>query len=240
MAFLSQQQAQLATSVVPVVNPASVMEPFSNPQSNGQLQTEKDIGAVSDPLQHAYTIDQLVDESDDGLCGQLHEDYYADASFLIKVNPPISEQRSYPAFPSMDHNRHNWFPEGCQSHNSNLSGLESGNYLTQALPIGSSTDGTLLSVMSQYRQPLAHMEHEARNQVGPPQNFLPRTHEASPPIADTCGYTQTMASSGNSHVAPVGSLDNMQRANFIQQNSGMVPDFTNSTCREDHGPDNSC
>ncbi|CAL5080073.1 unnamed protein product [Urochloa decumbens] len=231
---ISQQQAQLATSVF---NPASVIEPFSNPQSNGQLQTE-DIGAVSDPLQHAYTIEQLVDESDNGLCGQFHEDY-AGASFPIKVNPPISEQSSYPAFSSMDHNRHNWFPEWCQSHNSNLSGLESGNCLARALPIGSSTDGTLVSVMSQYKKPLTHMEHEARNQVGLPQNFLPGTYEASPPIADTCDYTQNLASSGHNHVAPLGSLDNMHRANFIQQNSGMAPDFTNRSRLEDHGPDNS-
>ncbi|CAL5075634.1 unnamed protein product [Urochloa decumbens] len=230
---LSQQQAQLATSFFPVDNPASVIEPFSNPQSNGQLQTE-DIGAVSDPLQHAYTIEQLVGENDDGLCGQLHEDY-ADASFPIKVNPPISEQHSYNAFSSMDHNRHNWFPEGCQSHNSDLSG----NCLAQALPIGSSTDGTLLSVMSQYNKPLTHMEHKARNQVGPPQNFLPGTHEASPPISHTCDYTQNLASSGHNHVAPVGSLDNKQRANFIQQNSRMAPDFTNRFRLEDHGPDNS-
>uniref|UniRef100_K4A3G1 Uncharacterized protein n=1 Tax=Setaria italica TaxID=4555 RepID=K4A3G1_SETIT len=221
----SQQQAQLAKSVFPVDNPASVIEPFSNPQGNGQLQTGE-IGAVSDTLQHACTIKQLIDESDDGLCAQLHEDYYADVSSPIKVNPPVSEQHSYTASASIDHNRHNWFPEGCQLHNSNLCGLESGDCLAQALPVGSSTDGALISAISQYKQPSAHMEHEAKNQV-----------EASPPFPDTCNCTQNMASSGNSDVAP-DSLDNMQFTNFIQSNPGRAPDFTNRPSGG-HGPDNS-
>ncbi|XP_022680290.1 uncharacterized protein LOC101761833 isoform X2 [Setaria italica] len=232
----SQQQAQLAKSVFPVDNPASVIEPFSNPQGNGQLQTGE-IGAVSDTLQHACTIKQLIDESDDGLCAQLHEDYYADVSSPIKVNPPVSEQHSYTASASIDHNRHNWFPEGCQLHNSNLCGLESGDCLAQALPVGSSTDGALISAISQYKQPSAHMEHEAKNQVGLPKNVLPRTQEASPPFPDTCNCTQNMASSGNSDVAP-DSLDNMQFTNFIQSNPGRAPDFTNRPSGG-HGPDNS-
>ncbi|RLM84678.1 uncharacterized protein C2845_PM04G09670 [Panicum miliaceum] len=185
------------------------------------------IGAVSNPIQHAKSIKKLIDESDDGLYAHLHKDNYADVSFPIKGNPPISEQHSYPAFASMDHNRHSRIPKGCQLHSSNLSGLESSNCLTQALPIGSSTDGTLLNAVSQYKQPSAHMEHEARNQVSLPQNLLPRTQGTSSSVPDMYGNTQNMASSGSSHVAPVASLDNMQWASFIQQNPGMAPDFTN-------------
>ncbi|PUZ69585.1 hypothetical protein GQ55_2G121700 [Panicum hallii var. hallii] len=100
---LSQQQDQLATSAFIVDNPSSVIEPFSNLQSNGTLHMAKDIGAVSYPLQHANSIEpglhslvnnrlaqsapfprslqeqqQLTDQSDNCLYGQLHKDYCAD------------------------------------------------------------------------------------------------------------------------------------------------------------------
>lgn len=222
----SQQQAQLAKSVFHVDNPASVIGPFSNPQGNGQLQIGE-IGAVSNTLQHAYTIKQLIDESDNCLCAQLHEDYYADAdvSSPIKVNtPPVSEQHSYTASASMGHNRY-------------LSGLESGDCLAQALPVGSSTDGALLSAISQYKQTSAHIEHESKNQVGPSKNVLPMTHEASPPFPDTCDCNKNMASSVNSDVA-TGSPDSMQFTNFIQSNPGRAPDFTNCSSGG-RGPDNT-
>ncbi|CAN6166047.1 unnamed protein product [Urochloa humidicola] len=61
---LSEQQAQLTTSVFPVDNPTSVIEPLSNPQNNGQLHIVKDIGEQQ----------QLTDQSDNGICAQLYED----------------------------------------------------------------------------------------------------------------------------------------------------------------------
>uniref|UniRef100_K3ZQH1 DEUBAD domain-containing protein n=1 Tax=Setaria italica TaxID=4555 RepID=K3ZQH1_SETIT len=251
---LSQQQDQLTTSAFIMDNPSSVIEPFSNLQSNGQLQMVKDIGAVSYPLQHANSIEQstglhslannrleqqLTDQSDNCLYGQLHKDIYADVSFPTKVNPPISGQHSYAAFASMDH-RYNWFADGCQSHNNNLSGLESGNCLTEALPSGSNTHGTLFSAISQYKQPSLHVGHggsspsqllEPRNQVCPPQNFLPRSQDTNLPFSDMYGYTQNVASGTSSQVAPVGSLDGSHWTNFIQQSPGMLPDITNRPFR---------
>ena len=224
----------------------------------------KDIGAASYPLQHANSIEpglhslvnnrlaqsapfprslqeqeQLTDQNDNCLYGQLHKDYCADVSFPTKTNPPISEQHSYAAFGPMDH-RYNWFPDGCQLHNNNMSGLESGNCLTQALPSGSNTDGTLFSAISQYKQPSVHLGHggssrcqvlEPRNQVRPPQNFLPRSQDTNPPFSDMHGYTQDMASRTSSQIAPVGSLDGSHWTNFIQQNPAMAPDFTNRPFR---------
>jgi hypothetical protein len=262
---LSQQQDQLATSAFIVDNPSSVIEPFSNLQSNGTLHMAKDIGAVSYSLQHANSIEpglhslvnnrlaqsapfprslqeqqQLTDQSDNCLYGQLHKDYCADVSFPTKVNPPISEQHSYAAFGSMDH-RYNWFPDGCQLHNNNnMPGLESGNCLTQALPSGSNTDGTLFSAISQYKQPSVHLGHggssrsqvlEPRNQVRPLQNFLPRSQDTNPPFSDMYGYTQDMASHTSSQIAPVSSMDGSHWTNFIQQNPAMAPDFTNRPFR---------
>lgn len=264
--ILSQQQAQLATSAFAVDNPASFTEPFSTLQSNGELETAKDIGAVSYPFRHANSMKQstglhclvnkrlaqsapfprllqeqhqLIDQSDNGLYAQLHEDYYTDVSFPTKVNLQISEQHSYAD--SMDH-RYNWFPEGCQSHNNNdnLLGLQSGNCLPQALPSGSSTDGTLFSAISQYKPPSVHMGHggssrsqliEPRNQFGPPQNFLSRSQDSNPMFPDMYGFTQNMTSGTSSQVAPVGFLDNSHWTNFIQQNPGMPSNFTNRPFR---------
>ncbi|CAN6197728.1 unnamed protein product, partial [Urochloa humidicola] len=103
---LSQQQDRLATSAFIMDNPSSVIEPFSNLQSNNdQLQMVKDTGADSYPLQHTNSIGQstglhslannrsvhsapfprslqeqhqLTDQSDNCIYGQLHKDYYAD------------------------------------------------------------------------------------------------------------------------------------------------------------------
>ncbi|CAN6210079.1 unnamed protein product [Urochloa humidicola] len=132
---------------------------------------------------------------------------------------------------------YNWFSDG-QSHNNNLSGLESGNNcLTQALPSGSNTDGTLFSAISQYKQPSVHLGHvgsspsqllEPRNQVCLPQNFLPRIQDTNPPLM--YGYTQNMTSGTSSQVATVGS-DGSHWTNFIQQNPAMPPDFTNRPFR---------
>jgi hypothetical protein len=262
---LSQQQDERTPSAFIMDNPSSVIEPFSNLQSNGQLQMVRDIGAVSYPLQHANSIEQpiglhslannrlvhsapfprslqeqqLTDQSDKCLYGQLHKDIYADVSFPTKVNPPISGQHSYAAFASMDH-RYNWFPDGCQPQNNTLSGLESGNCLAEVLPSGSNTDGTLFSAISQYKQPSLHLGHggsspsqllEPRNQVCPPQNFLPRSQDTNIPFSDMYGYTQNMASGMNSQAAPVGSLDGSHWTNFIQQSPGMPPDFTNKPFR---------
>ncbi|KAF8692699.1 hypothetical protein HU200_039533 [Digitaria exilis] len=260
----SQQQGQFAMPAFIMDNPSSVNEPLSNVQSNGQLQM-MDIGAVSYPIQHANSIEQstglhslpnrrlaqsapiprpmqeehqLTDQNDNCLYAQLHKDYYGDVSFPTKVNTRISEQHSYAAFAPMDH-RYNWFPDGSQLHNNNLSGLETGNCLTQALPSGSNTDGTQFSAISQYKQPSVHMGHgglsprhllEPRNQVCPPQNF-PRSRDTNTPFTDMYGYTQNMASGTSSQVALVGSLDGSHWTNFIQQNPGMAPDFTNRPFR---------
>ncbi|KAG2633554.1 hypothetical protein PVAP13_2NG263400 [Panicum virgatum] len=198
---LSQQQDQLTTSAFIMDNPSSVIESFSNLQSNGAIQMAKDIGAASYPLQHANSIEpglhslvnnrlaqsapfprslqeqeqeQLTDQNDNCLYGQLHKDYCADL------------------------------------HNNNMSGLESGNCLTQALPSGSNTDGTLFSAISQYKQPSVHLGHggSSRSQVLEPRN-------------------QDMTSQTSSQIAPVGSLDGSHWTNFIQQNPAMAPDFTN-------------
>ncbi|CAN6223241.1 unnamed protein product [Urochloa humidicola] len=263
---LSQQQDQLATSAFIMDNPSSVIEPFSNLQNNNdQLQMAKDTGADSYPLQHTNSIEQstglhsmannrlvqsapfprslqeqhqLTDQSDNCLYGQLHKDYYADVSLPTKVNPPISQQHSYAAFGSMD-DRYNWFSDG-QSHNNNLSGLEYGNCLTQALPSGSNTDGTLFSAVSEYKQPSVHPGHvgsspsqllEPRNQVCMPQNFHPRIQDTNPPFSDMYVYAQNMASGTSSQAATVGSLDGSHWTNFIQQNPAMPPDFTNRPFR---------
>ncbi|CAN6171927.1 unnamed protein product [Urochloa humidicola] len=263
---LSQQQDQLATSAFMMDNPSSVIEPFSNLQNNNdQLQMAKDTGADSYPLQHTNSIEQstglhslannrlvqsapfprslqeqhqLTDQSDNCLNGQLHKDYYADVSLPTKVNPPISQQHSYAAFGSMD-DRYNWFSDG-QSHNNNLSGLEYGNCLTQALPSGSNTNGTLFSAVSEYKQPSVHPGHvgsspsqllEPRNQVCMPQNFHPRIQDTNPPFSDMYGYAQNMASGTSSQAATVGSLDGSHWTNFIQQNPAMPPDFTNRPFR---------
>ncbi|CAN6179974.1 unnamed protein product [Urochloa humidicola] len=263
---LSQQQDQLATSAFMMDNPSSVIEPFSNLQNNNdQLQMAKDTGADSYPLQHTNSIEQstglhslannrlvqsapfprslqeqhqLTDQSDNCLYGQLHKDYYADVSLPTKVNPPISQQHSYAAFGSMD-DRYNWFSDG-QSHNNNLSGLEYGNCLTQALPSGSNTNGTLFSAVSEYKQPSVHPGHvgsspsqllEPRNQVCMPQNFHPRIQDTNPPFSDMYGYAQNMASGTSSQAATVGSLDGSHWTNFIQQNPAMPPDFTNRPFR---------
>ncbi|KAJ1288976.1 hypothetical protein BS78_02G130100 [Paspalum vaginatum] len=266
--ILSQQQAPLTTSTFIVSNPAPAVEPFSNLQRNGQLQMVKDIRAVSyHPLQHANSTkqstslhsvtnkcltpsalfprslqeqQQLIDQSDNSLYPELNKNYYSGESLPTKVNLPIAEQHSHAAFASMDH-RYNWFPEGCQSHNNNcnnLPGLQSGNCLTQALPSGSNTNGTLYSAISQYKQP--HMGLggsspsqllERRNQVHPPQNFLPRILDANPPFLDMYGYTQNVASGASSQPAHVGSLDSSHWTNFIQQNPEMPPDFANRPFR---------
>ncbi|CAL5080148.1 unnamed protein product [Urochloa decumbens] len=262
---LSQQQDQLATSAFIMDNPSSVIESFSNLQNDGQLQMAKHNRADSYPLQHTNSIEQstglhylpnnrlaqsapfprslqeqhqLPDQGDNCIYGQLHKDYYSDVSLPTKVHPPISEQHPYAAFGSMGH-RYNWFSDG-QSHNNNLSGLESGNCLTQALPSGSNTDGTLFSAVSQYKQPSVHLGHvgaspsqllEPRNQVCLPQNFLPRIQDTNPPYSDMYGYTQNMASDTSSQVATVGSLDGSHWTNFIQQDPAMPPDFTNRPFR---------
>jgi len=141
--------------------------------------------------------EQKLTGSDDGIYAQLHKDYYSGVSFPTKLNPPISEQHSYPAFPSMDHNS-----ESCQLHANNLSGLEQGNGLTQTLPGGRSIDGTLFSATSQYKEASAADSRyggssprqllEVRTQVGLPQNFLPRTRDPNTPFPNMHGNTGNM------------------------------------------------
>lgn len=250
---LSQQQAQLATSTFTVDNPPSVIETFTNLQSNGQIQMAKDIGVLSSPFQHANSIKEstglhslvnkrlaqsapfpralleqhhLVNQGDNGLYAQLHEDYYADVSFPTKVKPPFSEQHSNGALALLDH-KYNWFPEGCQSHNNNdnLLGLQSGNCLPQALQSGSNTDGAVFSAVSQYKQPSLQMGHDGssrnqlldpRNEFCPPQNLLSRNQDTNSPFLDLYGFTQNMASGTSSQVAPVESLYSSHWTNLIQ------------------------
>ncbi|XP_062188780.1 uncharacterized protein LOC133892051 isoform X2 [Phragmites australis] len=264
---LSQQLPQVTMSAFPVDNSASFIEPFSNQQSNGQLQIAKDIGMLSYSLQHANSIEQstglhslannrlaqstpfprplqeqqLIYQSRPGLyVQQLHNNLYSGMRFPANGNAPIAEQHSYPAFAPKDH-KYNWFSDGNQSHENNLSGLESDNCLTQALPSGSNTDGSLFSAISQYKRPSVHMQPgmlspsqllEPRNQVRPPQNFLPRSQDTNAPFSDVYGHSQNVPSSPRSHAAAVGSLNNMHWTNFVHQNPGM-PDFTN---RQFRGP----
>uniref|UniRef100_A0A0A9AFG1 Uncharacterized protein n=1 Tax=Arundo donax TaxID=35708 RepID=A0A0A9AFG1_ARUDO len=182
---------------------------------------------------------QLSEQSHAGLyLQQLHNNLYSSVRFQTNRNPPVAEQHSYTAFAPMDH-RYNW--SGNQLHNNNLPGLESDNCLSQALVSGSNSDGSLFSAISQYKQPSVHMQPggsspsqllEPRNQVLSHQNFVPRTQDTNPLFSGIYGHTQNVASSPSSNVASVGSLNNMQWTNFIQQNPGM-PDFTN---RQFRGP----
>ncbi|KAL6639396.1 hypothetical protein ACP70R_023126 [Stipagrostis hirtigluma subsp. patula] len=246
---LTQQQAQVTTSAFPVVNSASFIEPFSSQVSNGQLQIATDIGTINS-LEHANCIEQstslqeqqLIDQSHDGLyMQQLHNNLYSGVRFRAKGNHPVAEQQPCHAIAPMDH-RYNLFPEGNQQlHNNNSSGMESINYLTHALPSGSSNDGSLFSALSQFKQPSVHMQPgmlnppqllETRNQVHPAQTFSPRIRDTNPLFSDVYGYTQNVASGRGTHVASVGSLNNMHWTNFIQQNPGM-PDLTN---RQFQGP----
>lgn len=263
--ILSQQQAQVTiASAFPMDNSASFMQPCSNRESNGQLQTiAKDIGVLSYSLEHMNGIEQstdlhslvnnrlaqsaplpsqqqLIDERRNSLyVQQLQKNLYSDVRFPTKGNPPIVEHHSFAASGPVDH-RNNWFPEEHQSHN-NWSGIESDNCLTQSLPGGSNTDGSLFSALAQYKQPSVHMQSGRsspsqllgiRNQVRPAWNFVPWTQDTNPQIPNIYGYTQNVPNSQGSHVASVGSLNNMQWTNFIQQNPGM-PDFMS---RQFRGP----
>jgi hypothetical protein len=261
-----QQLAQISTSAFPMNNSASFMEPFLNQQSNSHLQIVKDIGRISYSLHHANSIkqstclhsstnnrpvesatfpvqeQQQIDQSHTDLyVQQLHNNLYSGVRFLISGNPPVAEQNSYPAFAPVDHRYNNSSVEGDQLHNNNMSGLESDNCLTQALPSGSNTDGSLFSAISQYRQPSVHMQPgrlspsqlvEPGNQVLPPHNFVPRPQDTNPPFSGIYGHTQNLDSSANSHEASVASLNNMNWTNFIQQNPGM-PDLSG---RQFRGP----
>jgi hypothetical protein len=179
---------------------------------------------------------QQIDQSHAGLCvQQLHNNLYSGVMLPNTGNPPVAEQHSYPAFGPVDHRYNNWSIAGDQLHNNdnNLSGLESDNCLTLDLPSGSNTDGSLFSAISQYRRPSVHMQSgrpspsqllEPGNQVLPPHNFVPRPQDTSPPFSGIYGHTQNVVSSTSTQVASVGSLNNMNWTNFIQQNPGM-PDL---------------
>ncbi|CAN6210049.1 unnamed protein product [Urochloa humidicola] len=73
--ILSEPQAQLATSFFPVDNPASVIEPLSNPQNNGQFHIVKDIGEQQ----------QLTDQSNNDLCAILIE-YPAKHNLVLQAS----------------------------------------------------------------------------------------------------------------------------------------------------------
>ncbi|KAL6871539.1 hypothetical protein ACP4OV_014368 [Aristida adscensionis] len=262
----NRQQAQVATIAFPVDNSASFIEPISNCLNNGQLQIAMDIG-TSNSLQHADSIEQstglqsfsnnsfdqsvpilkplqdqpLIGQSQDDLYVQLHNNLYSDARFQqAKGNHPVAEQQSCHVFPPMD-NRYNLFPEGNDSHNNNLSVMEPDNYLTQTMPTGSNSDGSLFSALSQFKQPSVHMQPvrsspsqllETRNQVYPAQTFVTRTQDTNPLLSNIYGYTRNAPSGPSSLAESVGSLNNMPWTNFIQQNPG-TPDLTN---RQFRGP----
>uniref|UniRef100_A0A0E0LK91 Uncharacterized protein n=1 Tax=Oryza punctata TaxID=4537 RepID=A0A0E0LK91_ORYPU len=185
--ILNQQQSQVTiASAFPMDNPASFMQPCSNRQSNGQVQTvANDIGMLPYSLEHTDCIgqstdlhslannrfsqpthfpsplqeQQLVDQSNSVLYDQLHKNLYSHVSFQTKGNNSILEQHSFASSGSMDH-RYNRFPQEHQSHD-NWPAMESNNCLHQALPVGSSnTDGSLFSALAQYRQPSSspHMQ----------------------------------------------------------------------------------
>ncbi|TVU39391.1 hypothetical protein EJB05_12806, partial [Eragrostis curvula] len=248
--IIGQSLTQVTTSSFPVDNSTSFVDPFSNQQRNGQLQIVKDIGTYS--LQHDNGIQQstglhsstnshlvqsapfsvqeqqLIDQSHAGLyVQQLPNNLYSGASFPNSGNPLITEQHSYDAFGPMDHRYNNWSIEGNQSHSNNLSGLALDNCLTQALPSGSNTDGSLFSAISQYRQPSGHIQPGRLS----PSQLLERG-DTNPSFSDIYGHTQTVISSPSSHLASAGSLNNMNWTNFIQQNPG-IPDLTN---RQFRGP----
>ncbi|GJN07521.1 hypothetical protein PR202_ga25359 [Eleusine coracana subsp. coracana] len=209
--ILGQQLTQVTTSAFPVDNSTSFMEPFSNHQNNGHLQIVKDIRGISYSLQHANSIEQSMafhsstknslaesapfpvhEQSQSGLfVQQLHNNLYSGVRFPNSGNPPVAEQHSYPDFAPMDHRYNNWSIEGDKLHNNNLSGLESESdvCLTQVLPSGSNTDGSLFSAISQYRRPSVHMQPirsspsqllEPENQILPPRNFVPRPQDTNP------------------------------------------------------------
>ncbi|KAF0918335.1 hypothetical protein E2562_023406 [Oryza meyeriana var. granulata] len=267
--ILSQQQSQVTiASAFPMDNPASFIQPCSNRQSNGQVQTiGNDIGILPYSLEHTDCIGQstdlhslvnnqfsqstqfpsplqeqrLIDQTNSVLYDQLHKNSYSDVSFETKGNNSIIEQHSFAACGSMDQ-RYNCFPQEHQPHD-NWPAMESNNCLPQALPVGSSnTDGSLFSALAQYRQPSSlHMHSgrsspsqllEIRNQVLLPGNFVPRTQGTNLQVPNIYGYTQNLPSSSSSHVASVGSLNNMQWTNLIQQNPGM-PNLMN---RQFQGP----
>ncbi|KAF2922691.1 hypothetical protein DAI22_07g132300 [Oryza sativa Japonica Group] len=268
--ILSQQQSQVTIAAAfPMDNPASFMQPCSNRQSNGQVQTvANDIGMLPYSLEHTdcigqstdlHSLDnnrfsqpthfpsplqeqQLVDQSNSVLYDELHKNLYSDVSFQTKGNNSILEQHSFASSGSMDH-RYNRFPQEHQPHD-NWPAMESNNCLPQALPVGSSnTDGSLFSALAQYRLPSSslHMQSgrsspsqllEIRNQVPMSGSFVPRTQGTNLQAPSIYGYTQNLPSSSSSHVASVGSLNNMQWTNLIQQNPGM-PNLTN---RQFRGP----
>ncbi|NP_001350561.1 uncharacterized protein LOC112543450 [Oryza brachyantha] len=267
--ILSQQQSQVTiASTFPMDNPASFIQPCSNRQSNGQVQTvADDIGMLPYSLEHTECIGQspglhslvnsrfsqsnqfpsslqehrLVDQSNSVLHDQLHKNLYSDVSFQTKGNDSIIEQRPFAACGSTDQ-RYNCIPQEHRPHD-NWPAIESNNCLPHTLPVGSSnTDGSLFSALAQYRQPaLLHMQSgrsspsqllEIRNQVPLPGNFVPRTQGTNFHVPNIYGYTQNLPSSSSSHVASVGSLNNMQWTNLIQQNPGMP----NLMTRQFRGP----
>uniref|UniRef100_A0A0D9WYK1 Uncharacterized protein n=1 Tax=Leersia perrieri TaxID=77586 RepID=A0A0D9WYK1_9ORYZ len=265
--ILSQQQSQVTiASAFPMENPASFMQPCSDQQSNGQVQTlANDIAILPYSLGHTDCIGQsndldslvnnqfsqstefpsplqgqrLIDQSNSVLYDQLHKNPYSDVSFQTKGSNSIVQQRSFAACGSMDQ-RYNCFPQEHQPHD-NWPVMDSNNCLPQALPVGiSNTDGSLFDALAQYRQPSSlHMQSgrsnpsqllEIRNQVPLSGNFVPRNQGTNLQVQNIYGYPQNLPSSSSSHIASVGSLNNMQWTNLIQQNPGM-PNIMNRQFR---------
>ncbi|KAG8080667.1 hypothetical protein GUJ93_ZPchr0007g5985 [Zizania palustris] len=186
---------------------------------------------------------QMTDQSNNVLYDQLHKDPYSDMRFSAKGNTHIDERRSSAAHGPIERNRYNCFPQEHQPHD-NWPAMESNNCLPQALPGGiTNSDGSLFSALAQYNQPPSLQMQSGRsspgqllemsNQAPLSGIFFPRIQETAPRVPNIYGYVQNVPSSSSSRVASVGSVNNMQWTNLIQQNHPGMPNLMN---RQFRGP----
>ncbi|XP_051205601.1 uncharacterized protein [Lolium perenne] len=220
-----RQQAQIAvTTALPMCNPASLLPPFTNQLTSEQLlnsvngigmtpsyslghmngtkqsvnlhsMTNRHVaqsGLVQEPM-------QLLDVRHNGLYSQQVENNMYPGPVLCTQNTiPMVEQQKFAGHAPLDRSG-SWFPNEQQPlHNNNnntWSGMESNDIvLGQDLP---SQDGSLSSVLSQYKQVSSHVSNSeqfiGRRNLVPPHGLSGNLAVPSP---DGYVYTQNnMASS---------------------------------------------
>ncbi|KAL6636448.1 hypothetical protein ACP70R_024020 [Stipagrostis hirtigluma subsp. patula] len=248
----SGQKAQ-----VPIVAALPMLQPCTNQHKNQQLVSgAKGIAvAPSYSLGHANGIKQSIDQystvnnqvsqsapvrdplqGQGQLLDQSHNDLYLQqlqknlhfvAGLCTQETFPMVERQSSAARTPVDLSG-NWFRNEDTSHN-NWSAMDRGVSEAQDLPRGSSADGSLFSVLSQYEQassrvqlgaPSSNQSNETRSLVRPAQDAVPVAQNVALPTPDIYGYSsQSLPRNTGSHVD--ASRNNLQWANLTQESRGV-------------------
>jgi hypothetical protein len=219
-----RQQAQITVAAAsPMCNPASLLPPCTNQLTSEQLLNSANgiysVGQMNGLKQsvdlHSMTNChlaqsglvqeqmQLLDDRHNGLYSQQVENMYPGSA--LSTFPMVVPQNLDVHAP-MDRSS-SWFPTEQPSHNSNWSGMESnGMALGHDLPSG---DGSLSSVLSQYKQVSSHLSNSeqfiGRRNLVPPRGAQGVAGSIVPPSPDVYAYTQNNMAS--SHPIPSSQAD---------------------------------